>query len=388
VRVLIAPDTFGTTLGATQVAAAMAEGWAAGAPHDEVRQLPLSNGGPGFLDVLERAVGGTTVATTVSDPLGREVPAALLLSEDGGRPTAWVEAAQATGLHLLAADERDPRITSTWGVGQLLASALAEGATRIVVGVEGGATNDAGAGMLAALGAGPAPALARGGLALRDAPADALDGLPDLLERLRDVELVLATDELTPLLGLAGTSAVESPRKGASAADAQALEAALGHFTSLLTRSLPRVPVDLLTGSPRRLDREPGAGAAGGLGLALLALGAQQRGAVAEVLRLTGFDVAAAGSDLVVTATDRLDWTSLRGSVVSGVAEAGTAAARPVVCVAGEVLVGRRETMTTGLAGCYAVADHPREVEAMLADPVATLRTRTARVARTWSPAR
>ncbi len=387
-RVLIAPDTFGTTLGATQVAAAMAEGWAAGAPHDEVRQLPLSNGGPGFLDVLERAVGGTTVATTVSDPLGREVPAALLLSEDGGRPTAWVEAAQATGLHLLAADERDPRITSTWGVGQLLASALAEGATRIVVGVEGGATNDAGAGMLAALGAGPAPALARGGLALRDAPADALDGLPDLLERLRDVELVLATDELTPLLGLAGTSAVESPRKGASAADAQALEAALGHFTSLLTRSLPRVPVDLLTGSPRRLDREPGAGAAGGLGLALLALGAQQRGAVAEVLRLTGFDVAAAGSDLVVTATDRLDWTSLRGSVVSGVAEAGTAAARPVVCVAGEVLVGRRETMTTGLAGCYAVADHPREVEAMLADPVATLRTRTARVARTWSPAR
>ncbi|MGG5257641.1 glycerate kinase [Phycicoccus avicenniae] len=387
-RVLLAPDTFGTTLGATQVAAAMAEGWAAGAPHDVVRQLPLSNGGPGFLDVLERTVGGTTVATTVSDPLGREVPAAVLLAEDGGRRTAWVEAAQASGLHLLAADERDPRVTSTWGVGQLLATALAEGAERIVVGVGGGSTNDAGAGLLAALGAGPASALARGGLALGDAPADALAGLPDVLERLRGVELVLATDELTPLLGLAGTSAVESPRKGATAADAQALEGALGHFTALLTRSLPRVPVDLLTGAPRRLDREPGAGAAGGLGLALLALGAQQRGAVAEVLRLTGFDVAAAGSDLVVTATDRLDWTSLRGSVVSGVAEAATASARPVVVVAGEMLVGRRETMTTGFAGCYAVAEQPHEVEAMLAEPVETLRARTARVARTWSPGR
>ncbi|MBM6402423.1 glycerate kinase family protein [Phycicoccus sonneratiae] len=387
-RVLLAPDTFGTTLAATQVAAAMAEGWAEGAPHDEVRQLPLSDGGPGFLDVIERAVGGTTVATTVSDPLGREVPAAVLLHDEGERRTAWVEAAQATGLHLLAADERDPRVTSTWGVGQLLATALAEGATRIVVGVGGGATNDAGAGMLAALGAGPATALARGGLALGDVPEDALADLAEVLDRFAGVELVLATDDTTPLLGLAGTSAVESPRKGAAPEHAQALEGALGRFTDLLVRALPRPPIDLLTGAPRRLDREPGAGAAGGLGLALLALGARCTGAVAEALHVTGFEVAAAGSDLVVTATDRLDWTSLRGSVVSGVAEAGTAAARPVVCVAGEVLVGRRETMTTGLAGCYAVADHPSEVEGMLADPVGTLRTRTARVARTWSPGR
>ena len=387
-RVLIAPDTFGSTLGATQTAAAMAQGWADGAPHDDLRVLPLSDGGPGLLDVLERALGGTTVAVTVSDPLGREVPGAVLVVDEGGRRTAYVEAAQATGLHLLGADERDPGLTSTWGVGALLETALAEGARRIVVGVGGGSTNDAGAGMLAALGAGPAPALARGGLALRDAPADALVGLPAVLDRYAEVELVLATDETTPLLGLSGASAVEAPRKGASAEQAQALEYALGHFTDLLARSLPQPPLDLLSGAPRRLDRELGAGAAGGLGFALLALGARQVGAVGEVLRVTAFDVAVAGSDLVVTATDRLDWTSLRGSVVSGVAEAATAAARPVVVVAGEVLVGRRETMTTGLAGCYAVADQPHEVEAMVADPVATLRSRTARVARTWSPGR
>ncbi len=387
-RVLIAPDSFGSTLGPVQVATAMAEGWSRGAPHDELRLLPLSDGGPGFLDVLGRALGGTTVATTVSDPLGREVPAAVLVVDLDGRRTAFVEAAQAIGLHLLGADERDPRLTSTWGVGELVEAALTAGATRVVVGVGGGATNDGGAGLLAALGAGPASALARGGLALAQAPADALVGLPAVLDRLAGVDLVLATDEVTPLLGLAGTSAVDAPGKGASPEAAQALEAALGHFTDLLARALPPAPLDLLTGTPRRLDREPGAGAAGGLGHALLALGARQVGAVAEVLRLAGFDVAAAGSDLVVTATGCLDWTSTRGSVVSGVAEATMATGRPAVVVAGEVLVGRRETMAMGLAGCYAVAEHPREVEAMVADPVATLVARTERVARTWSPAR
>jgi glycerate kinase len=388
VRVLIAPDGFGSTLGPVQTAAAMADGWSRGAAHDDLRLLPLSDGGPGFLDVVQQALGGTTVAVTVSDPLGREVPAAVLVVDEGARRTAYLEASQATGLHLLGADERDPGLTSSWGVGQLLDAALAERADRIVVGVGGGSTNDAGAGMLASLGAGPDHALARGGLALADLRDDGLIGLPSVIDRFREVEVVLATDEETPLLGLQGTSAVEAPRKGASPGTAQSLEGAVGHFTDVLARSLPAPPLDLLTGRPRRLEREPGAGASGGLGYALLALGARCTGAVAEVLRVTGFEVAAAGSDLVVTATGRLDWTSLRGSVVSGVAEATLATARPTVCLAGECLVGRRETMTMGLAGCYAVADHPREVEAMVADPVATLSARTARVARTWSPSR
>ncbi|GGL22391.1 glycerate kinase [Phycicoccus endophyticus] len=387
-RVLIAPDAFGDTLGPVQTASALAEGWGEGAPHDQLRLLPLSDGGPGFLDVLERALGGTVVATTVSDPLGREVPAAVLVVEEEGRRTAYVEAAQAAGLHLLSADERDPGLTSTWGVGQLLEAALAEGAERVVVGLGGGSTNDAGAGLLAALGAGPPAALARGGLALRDAAPDALAGAGAVLDRLAGVELVIATDDTTPLLGLSGTSAASAPGKGASAEQAQELESALGHFTEILHRVLPTRPLDLATGAPRRLDREPGAGACGGLGYALLLLGARQVGGVAEVLRVTGFDVLAAGSDLVVTATGRLDWATLRGSVVSGVAESTLATGRPCVAVAGEVLVGRRETMSLGLAGCYAVADHPREVEALVADPVGTLAGRVARVARTWSPAR
>ena len=385
---LIAPDSFGSTLGPVQAATAMAEGWASGAPHDDVELLPLSDGGPGFLDVLARALGGTTVAATVSDPLGREVPAAVLVVEARGRLTAYVEAAQASGLHLLGAAERDPGLTSTWGVGQLLETAVAAGAQKVVVGVGGGGTNDAGAGMLAALGAGPAAALARGGAALATAPDDALLGLPAVLDRLGGVELVLATDEDTPLLGLQGTSAVEAPRKGATAEQAQALEAAIGRFTDLVGRALPSPPVELLSGMPRRLDRERGAGAAGGLGYGLLALGARRVSAVEEVLRDTGFGVSAARTDLVVTGCGRVDWSTLRGSVVAGVASATMETGRPTVLVAGECLVGRRETMGLGLAGCYAVADTRVELEAMVADPVATLSARTARVARTWSPAR
>lgn len=387
-RVLIAPDSFGSTLGPVQAATAMGEGWATGAPHDEVELLPLSDGGPGFLDVLSRALGGTTVATTVTDPLGREVPAAVLVVERDGRRTAYVEASQATGIHLLDADERDPALTSTWGAGMLLETAVAQGAHKVVMGVGGSSTNDAGAGFLAALGAGPASALARGGLALADAPHDALLGLPGVVDRLSGVDLVLATDEDTPLLGLQGTSAVEAPRKGASAEQAQSLESAVGHFTDVLGGALPSTPVDLLTGMPRRLDREPGAGAAGGLGYALLALGARRVSAVAEVLRSCAFGVAAARSDLVVTGAGLVDWSTMRGSVVAGVAAAALETGRPTVLVAGQCLVGRRETMTLGLAGTYAVADSTLEVEAMVADPVQTLTARTARVARTWSPAR
>ncbi|MGL5864647.1 MAG: glycerate kinase family protein [Dermatophilaceae bacterium] len=385
-RVLIATDAFGSTLGASQAAAAMAEGWSLGAPHDEVVPLPLSGGGPGFLDVLQRAIGGTTVASTVSDPLGRQVPAAVLVS---GEPRiAYVEAAQAVGLHLLGADERDPTLTSTWGVGQLLETALAARPTRIVVGVGGGATNDAGAGMLAALGAGPASALARGGLVLRHAPDDAVLGLVATADRFAQTEILLATDDDTPLLGLSGTSAVDAPPKGATPEQAQGLEAALGRFTELVGRALPISPTDLLTGVPQRLDRQPGAGAAGGLGYGLLALGARRVSAVAQILRACRFSELAARSDLVVTGTGLVDWSTMRGSVVAGVAEATLETGRPTVLLAGECQVGRRETMALGLAGAYAVVEHPEDLEAMVADPVSTLRSRAARVARTWSPTR
>ncbi|KGN33166.1 glycerate kinase [Knoellia sinensis KCTC 19936] len=385
-HVVIAPDSFTGTLTATQAAEAIAAGWHDTAPHDALTLLPLSDGGPGFLDVLGRSLDGDTVALTVSDPVGRQVPAAILIVDDEGERTAYIESAHAAGLHLLGPDERNPANTSTWGVGQLLKAALLEQPTRMVVGLGGSATNDAGAGLLAALGAGPADALARGGQALAAAPDDALSGLLGVREQLAGVDLVLATDVDNPLLGFKGASAVFGPQKGATPEQTQELEGALGRFTEIVARTLP-APLDLLTGAPRRLEREPGAGAAGGLGYALLLLGGRRVSGVELVLDAVGFREIVRSSDLVVTGEGTFDWQSLQGKVAVGVAEAAMECGLPSVVLAGQVLVGRRETMGLGISGAYAVADTPAEVDAALLDPVGTLRARAARVARTWSPA-
>jgi glycerate kinase len=387
VRVLIAPDCFTGTLSAGQAAEAIAEGWRRGAPQDDLTLVPLSDGGPGFLDVLSRALGGTTVAVTVADPLRRPVPAVILMVDIGHRRTAYIESAQACGLHLLAQDERNPMLTSTYGVGQLIAEALAQGATRVVVGLGGSGTNDGGAGLLAALGAGDPDALAVGGARLGDLDDDALHGLPAVHERLRAVQLVLATDVDSPLLGFHGASAVFAPQKGATPEMAQELESALGRFTEVVRKVVP-AGRDLLSGKEMRLEREPGGGAAGGLGYGLFLLGGRRVSGVQVVLEAVGFAALVQASDLVVTGEGAFDWQSLRGKVVAGVAEAALANAKPTVVIAGQALVGRRETMALGISGTYAVAENPSQIAASLADPAGTLSARTARVASTWSPRR
>lgn len=387
-HVVIAPDCFTGTLTAQQAAHAMAQGWRQSAPTDLLTLVPLSDGGPGFLDVLAGAVvGARTLVVTVADPLGRDVPAALLVVDGHAGRTAYVESAQAAGLHLLGADERNPALTSTWGVGQLVDAALAEGATRIVVGLGGSGTNDGGAGFLAALGVGDRAQLARGGLALADLDDTALAGLDDVRARFRGVELVLASDVGSPLLGLQGASAVFSPQKGASPELAQALEGSLGRYVEVARRTLPET-TDLLTGKARRLDKEPGAGAGGGLGYGLYLLGATRVSGVDEVLQAVGLRDLLAAADLVVTGEGQFDWQSLQGKVVAGVAGLALETATPSVVIAGQALVGRREAMTLGLSGSYAVAETPAQVEAAMADPVGTLAARAARVAATWSPQR
>jgi glycerate kinase len=152
-------------------------------------------------------------------------------------------------------------------------------------------------------------------------------------------------------------------------------------------RTLPEA-TDLLTGKARRLDKEPGAGAGGGLGYALYLLGATRVSGVDEVLQAVGLRELLAAADLVVTGEGQFDWQSLQGKVVAGVAGLALETATPSVVIAGQALVGRREAMTLGLSGSYAVADTPAQVEAAMADPVGTLAARTARVAATWSPQR
>jgi len=376
VRVVLAPDSFGETLTAVQAVAAMAEGWQRAAPGTELARRPMSDGGPGFLDVLasaDPASGGTSrlLAIEVLEPLGRPTAAQLLLIGT----TAYVESAQATGLHLLTEAERDPRVTSSAGVGVLLRAAVDAGARRVVVGLGGSATNDGGAGMLAALGAVPVDStglpLPPGGAAL--ARVDRLDGPP----RLAGVDLVAATDVDNPLLGISGATAVYGPQKGASRADVLVLDAALTRWAEILERDVP--------GAPANLRALPGAGAAGGLGAALLALGARRQSGIALVRDLVGLDAALEQADLVVTGEGAFDFSSLRGKVVAGVAAAAVERGLPCVVLAGQVAVGQREMRAAGVEAAYALLEVAGSVEAAKAEPARHLAALAARVARQWS---
>ncbi|GAB3861642.1 hypothetical protein GCM10029963_66430 [Micromonospora andamanensis] len=240
-RVLLCPDKFAGTLPAPQVAAAVADGWREVAPGDDLLVRPLADGGPGFLDVLAEALPGQRVPVPTTDPLGRPAAGEMLLTD--GAAVAWLESAQACGLHLLDAAERNPLATTSYGLGLLIAAAVEAGARTVVVGLGGSATNDGGAGMLAALGAvgldGTGAALPYGGAAL--AAAAKLDGLP----RLREARLIAATDVDNPLLGLHGASNVFGPQKGADRADVLLLDAALGRWAEVLERDLPGCPSGL-----------------------------------------------------------------------------------------------------------------------------------------------
>lgn len=377
-RVLLCPDKFAGTLPAPEVAAAVAAGWREVAGDDELLIRPLADGGPGFLDVLADALDGRRVPVPTVDPLGRPAAGEILLTDGGS--TAWLESAQACGLHLLAADERDPKATTSYGLGLLVAAAVEAGAHTVIIGLGGSGTNDAGAGMLTALGVTPLDeagrALPYGGAAL--AAVATLDGAP----RLRDARLVAATDVDNPLLGLHGASNVFGPQKGADRADVLLLDSALERFAAVLERDLP--------GCPAQLGALPGGGAAGGLGAAILALGGRCESGIGLVTRATGLDVALDGVDLVITGEGSFDHQSLRGKVVAGVAGAARDRGLPCVVLAGQVSTGRREAAAAGVTDAYSLVEHFGGEErgglaAALSRPAEGLRELGARLARQWS---
>ncbi|WP_024288031.1 glycerate kinase [Cellulomonas sp. KRMCY2] len=415
-RILVAPDCFTGTLTARQAADAIADGWSRGAPHDDVTVLPLADGGPGFVETVHAGLGGELVPITVGGPLGEPTAALVLLVDGPSGRAAYLESAHAVGLHLVPAARRDPTRTTSIGVGELLRAALDLGARRVVVGLGGSATNDAGAGMLAGLGVGGL-ILRGGGGGLGGVRLEDLAGLAELRRELAGVDLVIATDVDVPLLGLHGASAGFAAQKGATAEQAQELERALGSFAQVVGQAVaadgtrrdllaaparPASTSGALIGSPlapehgghhhhgaaggdRTLAQLPGGGAAGGLGFGLAVLGGRVLPGAQVVAESVGLAEHVARSDIVVTGEGALDWQSLHGKVVSAVAAQGVAHGIPVVVVAGQVLIGRREWSAAGIAAAYAVAERPDQVAAAQRDPVATLAARAERVARTWS---
>lgn len=366
---LVAPDAFGGTLTAPEAARAIIAGWRRHAPDDVLTQAAMADGGPGFVDVLHASLGGELAVVTVRGPSGPEAPATVLHVGS----TAYVESAQACGLHLDEA--RTPMTATTYGVGQAIAAAVDAGARRVVVGLGGSATNDGGAGLLAALGATADVPLDGGPAAL--AGVSSVD-LSPAVARLADVELVIASDVDSALLGMFGATKTFGPQKGLSDEQIIAVDGILDRFVVAVCGPTP---------AERRAADAKGAGAAGGLGFALLLLGGTVVSGIDLVAETVGLTTLAAEHDLVVTGEGTYDFSSRAGKVVYGVASVASAAARPCIVLAGQVEVGSREMRAMGVESAYAVADLVG-VEASMREPGRHLADLAERVARTWSPHR
>ncbi|MCX6395821.1 MAG: glycerate kinase [Propionibacteriales bacterium] len=361
-RVVIAPDKFAGTLSAVEAANAIATGWLRRTPDAEIVEVPMSDGGPGFIGVLHAALGGELIGVTVPDPYGDPVPAVVLRVGT----TAYLETAQAVGLHLHGPGDRRPMHGSSRGVGELIAAAVAAGATRVVVGAGGTATNDGGAGLLAGLGA-------TGTGATLDAGPAGLAGLTavDLAparESVDGVTLVLASDVETQLLGLIGATKTFGPQKGLTDEELLVADGRLQTFAEL---------------TDRKVATAKGAGAAGGIGFALMLLGAERVPGVEVVAEVVDLAGALVGADLVITGEGAFDFSSRSGKVPYGVAQAATAALVPCIALAGQVLVGSREMRALGIEAAYSIVDRVGEERAFAA-PAAALAELAERVARTW----
>ncbi|MFF3221654.1 glycerate kinase [Nocardia suismassiliense] len=338
-RVVLAPDKFKGSLTAPQVAAALAAGITGVAPTVQVRQVPVADGGDGTVDAFV-ASGWTRVELSAPGPTG--VPGSTSYAVRA--ETAVIELAAVVGLAKLPAGRPDPLGASTFGLGVVIAHALDNGATHIVLGLGGSASTDGGAGMVQALGARILDAtgheLTQGGAALYRATQ--LD-LSELHPGIAASTFTLACDVDNPLLGPKGAVAVYASQKGTDTADFGLLEAALTNWARL-------------AGSTFAVH--PGAGAAGGTGFGALAvLGAEVRSGIEVILELLDFPALLDGAELVITGEGSLDAQSLHGKAPIGVCASARKAAIPVIAVTGRNLLAAQEIRAAGFTACYALTD-------------------------------
>lgn len=362
-RVVIAPDSFKECASAARVAAAIAAGVKRANPDAKITCVPMADGGEGTVDALVSATKGTLQTTRVTGPMGKAVDAVWGMLGDGR--TAVIEMAAASGLALAPPDERDPRIASTRGTGELLCAALDRGVTGIILGIGGSATNDGGAGMAQAIGYSlrdeHGNELPPGGAALaRLARIDKSKVHP----RLAQCEVLVACDVTNPLCGPHGASHVYGPQKGATPDMVEELDAALRHYADVIESQVKD-----------GISRYPGAGAAGGLGAGLMAFagGRLQSGAelVADAAQL---DVAISNADLVITGEGRIDGQTIEGKTPIGVARVARRFCVPVVALAGTVGPGYHAVYEHGIHAVFGICDSPmnladamRRVEELLA---------------------
>ena len=362
IRILVAPDSMKECLEASEVAAAIRRGLVKRLPEAVIVACPLSDGGEGMVRILASAVSAATIRLDVSDPLHRPVEAVYALDEKN--KTAYIEIAAASGMQRVTPAERNPAVTCTFGTGELIRDALRKGATTILLGLGGSATNDAGMGLLRALGIqlydkDHIP-LAYGGLALmRLADID----VSGCMEECARATFILACDVSNPLTGTNGASYVYGPQKGADEQMIQVLDQALSHAARV---------VQATTG--KDLEQVAGTGAAGGTALALLGfLHAELTRGFDLVARLTDLETHIQQADIVITAEGKLDAQSLNGKVPVGVAQLCRKYHKPCLVLAGSIQPGAEKIVEYGAVYVSAIQNGPMTAEASMAQAASLL---------------
>ncbi|KAA9158425.1 glycerate kinase [Amycolatopsis acidicola] len=361
-KVVIAPDKFKGSLPAKEVADAIAAGLRGAVPGVETAECPIADGGDGTVAAAV-AAGFAFVPAVATGPTGEPVETGY--ARQGN--TAIVELAAVSGLSRLPGGVLAPLTSSTLGVGELIAHALAAGCRKIVIGLGGSASTDGGSGLVRGLGARLLDAdgaeISLGGQALPDLARVDLSEMD-----LHGAEFVVASDVDNPLLGEHGAAAIYGPQKGASPEDVAALDSALRHFAELVDPSFADAP---------------GAGAAGGTGYACLAiLGASFRAGIDVVLEMTAFAEKLAGADLVITGEGSFDEQTLHGKGPAGIA--AQAGETPVVAMAGHTSLPPEVLRANGFAAAYALTDIEPDVGRCMTDTAELLEQLAARVAKDW----
>ena len=305
-KIVIAPDSYKESLSASEVAQAIEKGFREIFPDAQYVSVPVADGGEGTVEAMIAATQGAERHAWVTGPLGEKVNASWGISGDG--KTAFIEMAAASGLELVPAEKRDPLVTTSRGTGELILQALESGATNIIIGIGGSATNDGGAGMVQALGA-------------KLCDANGLD------PRLKDCVIRVACDVTNPLVGDSGASRIFGPQKGASEAMIVELDNNLSHYADVIKKALHVDVKDV-----------PGAGAAGGMGAALMAfLGAELKSGIEIVTTALNLEEHIHDCTLVITGEGRIDSQSIHGKVPIGVANVAKKYHKPVIGIAGSL---------------------------------------------------
>ncbi|WP_020560728.1 glycerate kinase [Thiofilum flexile] len=375
-KIVIAPDSFKESLSALGVAEALAAGLRLALPNAELILAPVADGGEGTTEALVRATQGQLVTETVTDPLGHRLTTQWGILGNG--KTAVIETAAAAGLHVVPVALRNPLLTTTYGMGQLIKAALDKGLRHFIIGLGGSATNDGGAGLLQALGLQlldeQGHELARGGAALAQLQTINTQYFDS---RIAQCQFEVACDVTNPLTGTTGASAIFGPQKGATAEQVQLLDQALAQWGAVIKH---------VTG--KTVSTLAGAGAAGGLGAGLLGFcPATLKPGIDLILDAMQFDALVKDADLVITGEGRLDYQTAYGKTPLGVAQRAKRYGIPVIAVAGALSTDAIELNKLGIDAAFSITPRPMSLSEALPETAHNLTQAAYAMGSVWAAA-